>query len=45
MSVEPTALSGEVTEVAGSSEYSLDLYQTAAVCHTPEVSNVDSHRH
>jgi hypothetical protein len=29
--VEPTALSGEVTEVAGSSEYSLDLYQIA-VC-------------
>ena len=44
MSVEPTALSGEVTEVAGSFKYSLDLYQTA-VCHLPEVSNFGSYRH
>jgi len=44
-SVEPTVLSGEVMEVAGSSEYSLDLSQTAALCHIPEVSSVDSHRH
>lgn len=32
-------------EVAGSTEYSLDLYQIAALCHMPEVSNVDIHRH
>jgi hypothetical protein len=44
MSVEHTALSGEVTEVVVSFEYSLDLYQTA-VCHLPEVSNYGSHRH
>jgi hypothetical protein len=44
MSVEPTVLSGEVTEVAFSFEYSLDLYQTA-VCHKPEVSNFGSHRY
>lgn len=44
MSVESTALSGEVTEVAGSFEYSLDIYQTA-VCHMPEVSNFGSHLH
>jgi len=45
MSMEPTALSGEVTEVTGSPEYSLDLYQTAALCYMPEVSNVDNHHH
>jgi hypothetical protein len=44
MSVEPTALSGEVTEVVGSFEYSLVLYQTA-VCRMPEVSNFGSHLH
>jgi C4-type Zn-finger protein len=44
MSVEPTALSGEVTEVEGFLEYSLDFYQTA-VCHMPEVSNFGRHLH
>jgi hypothetical protein len=44
MSVESTALSREVTEVADSSEYSLDLYQVS-ICHMPEVSIFGIHRH
>ena len=44
MIIKPTALSGEVTGVADSSECFLDFYQST-VCHMPEVRNFGSHRH